>query len=180
MTPGCPYYRHRLTVGSYNYPCWMYMENINTKFVSICTLLSNQTRMICAGMAWKLSDVQPFVCSYIVNLCSANLIPKVLLYWILKFQVRDSDGSIIQFYYGEDGMDITKTRFLSEKQFPFLADNHQVSCVHVTYNHHYCHSYVYVFYGKPDLECTVYYREFWVDCCYEWLNLIGASLSEPH
>ena len=44
----------------------------------------------------------------------------------LHLQVRDSDGSIIQFYYGEDGMDITKTRFLSEKQFPFLADNHQV------------------------------------------------------
>ena len=41
-------------------------------------------------------------------------------------QVRDSDGSVIQFYYGEDGMDITKTRFLSEKQFPFLADNSQV------------------------------------------------------
>lgn len=41
-------------------------------------------------------------------------------------QVRDSDGSVIQFYYGEDGMDITKARFLSEKQFPFLADNHQV------------------------------------------------------
>ena len=41
-------------------------------------------------------------------------------------QVRDSDGSVIQFYYGEDAMDITKTRFLSEKQFPFLADNYQV------------------------------------------------------
>ena len=41
-------------------------------------------------------------------------------------QVRDSDGSVIQFYYGEDGMDIAKTQFLSEKQFPFLAENFQV------------------------------------------------------
>lgn len=37
--------------------------------------------------------------------------------------VRDSDGSIVQFYYGEDGLDISKTGFLSPKQFPFLTDN---------------------------------------------------------
>ena len=49
----------------------------------------------------------------------------LIIYYLIQ-QVRDSDGSVIQFYYGEDGMDITKTRFLSEKQFPFLADNHQV------------------------------------------------------
>ena len=48
------------------------------------------------------------------------------LYTGLLLQVRDSDGSVIQFYYGEDGMDITKTQFLSERQFPFLADNYQV------------------------------------------------------
>eukprot|EP01124_Arcella_intermedia_P012270 TRINITY_DN1860_c0_g1_i1.p1 TRINITY_DN1860_c0_g1~~TRINITY_DN1860_c0_g1_i1.p1 ORF type:complete len:1681 (-),score=261.51 TRINITY_DN1860_c0_g1_i1:48-4424(-) len=35
--------------------------------------------------------------------------------------VRDSDGSIIQFFYGEDGLDVTKTSFLN--QFDFLADN---------------------------------------------------------
>ena len=40
--------------------------------------------------------------------------------------MRDCDGSVVQFLYGEDGMDITKTRFLSEKQFPFLIDNYQV------------------------------------------------------
>lgn len=28
-----------------------------------------------------------------------------------------------QFYYGEDGLDISKTGFLSPKQFPFLTDN---------------------------------------------------------
>ncbi|XP_017771574.1 PREDICTED: DNA-directed RNA polymerase I subunit RPA1 [Nicrophorus vespilloides] len=37
--------------------------------------------------------------------------------------VRDSDGSVIQFNYGEDGMDISKVQFLNEKQIPFLADN---------------------------------------------------------
>lgn len=37
--------------------------------------------------------------------------------------VRDSDNSVIQFMYGEDGMDISKSQFLKSKQFPFLSDN---------------------------------------------------------
>ncbi|KAJ3652064.1 hypothetical protein Zmor_018061 [Zophobas morio] len=37
--------------------------------------------------------------------------------------VRDSDKSVIQFLYGEDGMDISKVQFLNEKQLGFLADN---------------------------------------------------------
>lgn len=37
--------------------------------------------------------------------------------------VRDSDKSVIQFLYGEDGMDITKVQFLNEKQLPFLEKN---------------------------------------------------------
>lgn len=37
--------------------------------------------------------------------------------------VRDSDQSVIQFMYGEDGMDISKSQFLKVKQFPFLMDN---------------------------------------------------------
>lgn len=28
--------------------------------------------------------------------------------------VRDCDGSIVQFYYGEDGMDVTKTSCLTK------------------------------------------------------------------
>ena len=49
-------------------------------------------------------------------------------------QIRDSDGSVIQFLYGEDGMDIGKTRFLSEKQFPFLINNYEVRlCVRFVY-----------------------------------------------
>ncbi|EFN81707.1 DNA-directed RNA polymerase I subunit RPA1 [Harpegnathos saltator] len=37
--------------------------------------------------------------------------------------VRDSDGSLIQFYYGEDGLDIPGSRFLKKEQIPFLVDN---------------------------------------------------------
>lgn len=37
--------------------------------------------------------------------------------------VRDSDSSVIQFMYGEDGMDVSKSQFLKTKQFPFLHDN---------------------------------------------------------
>lgn len=40
--------------------------------------------------------------------------------------VRDSDGSVVQFYYGEDGLDVMKTSFLSEKQFHFMAANFKV------------------------------------------------------
>lgn len=40
--------------------------------------------------------------------------------------VRDSDGSVVQFLYGEDGLDIPKTQYLQPKQFPFIADNHKV------------------------------------------------------
>lgn len=37
--------------------------------------------------------------------------------------VRDSDGSLIQFYYGEDGLDISGSRFMKKEQMPFLVDN---------------------------------------------------------
>nr|XP_057919722.1 DNA-directed RNA polymerase I subunit RPA1 [Doryrhamphus excisus] len=40
--------------------------------------------------------------------------------------VRDSDGSVVQFLYGEDGLDISKTQFLQPKQFPFIEDNFEV------------------------------------------------------
>lgn len=39
--------------------------------------------------------------------------------------VRDSDRSVIQFLYGEDGLDITKAQFLNQKQFPFLLENYK-------------------------------------------------------
>uniref|UniRef100_A0A673NKL2 DNA-directed RNA polymerase n=1 Tax=Sinocyclocheilus rhinocerous TaxID=307959 RepID=A0A673NKL2_9TELE len=40
--------------------------------------------------------------------------------------VRDSDGSVVQFLYGEDGLDIPKTQFLQLQQFPFIKDNYEV------------------------------------------------------
>ncbi|XP_069571829.1 DNA-directed RNA polymerase I subunit RPA1 [Brachyistius frenatus] len=40
--------------------------------------------------------------------------------------VRDSDGSVVQFLYGEDGLDIPKTQFLQHRQFSFIEDNYEV------------------------------------------------------
>lgn len=40
--------------------------------------------------------------------------------------VRDSCGSVIQFLYGEDGLDITKCQMLKEKAYPLLVDNHKI------------------------------------------------------
>lgn len=37
--------------------------------------------------------------------------------------VRDYDGSVVQFYYGEDGLDIPGSRFLKKEQIAFLIDN---------------------------------------------------------
>ncbi|VDM52658.1 unnamed protein product [Angiostrongylus costaricensis] len=37
--------------------------------------------------------------------------------------VRDHDGSIVQFRYGEDGLDVTKSTYISPKTFPFLKGN---------------------------------------------------------
>ncbi|KAI8773138.1 DNA-directed RNA polymerase I subunit RPA1 [Biomphalaria glabrata] len=37
--------------------------------------------------------------------------------------VRDSDGGVIQFYYGEDGLEPMRSTFLQASQFPFLTEN---------------------------------------------------------
>ncbi|XP_046454173.1 DNA-directed RNA polymerase I subunit RPA1-like [Daphnia pulex] len=37
--------------------------------------------------------------------------------------VRDSDGLVLQFLYGEDGLDICKSQFLNDKGMPFLVAN---------------------------------------------------------
>lgn len=37
--------------------------------------------------------------------------------------VRDADSSVIQFAYGEDGLDVLKCQFLRKDQFPFLDTN---------------------------------------------------------
>lgn len=43
--------------------------------------------------------------------------------------VRDSDGSVVQFLYGEDGLDVPKTQFLQPRQLPFIQDNYEVGDV---------------------------------------------------
>ena len=41
--------------------------------------------------------------------------------------VRDScDGSVIQFQYGEDGLDVCKSQYLKTKQLDFLQENNSV------------------------------------------------------
>lgn len=40
--------------------------------------------------------------------------------------VRDSCGSVIQFLYGEDGLDIVKSQMLKEKAFASLIDNYNI------------------------------------------------------
>ncbi|XP_071952689.1 DNA-directed RNA polymerase I subunit RPA1-like [Antedon mediterranea] len=40
--------------------------------------------------------------------------------------VRDSDGSIVQFNYGEDSLDISKTPYLNPTQYDFLIENSEV------------------------------------------------------
>lgn len=37
--------------------------------------------------------------------------------------VRDSDNTVIQFYYGEDGLDVMKTKLLEPERFPVLIQN---------------------------------------------------------
>lgn len=37
--------------------------------------------------------------------------------------VRDSDNSVIQFQYGEDGLDISKSQLLKKDRCQFFADN---------------------------------------------------------
>ena len=37
--------------------------------------------------------------------------------------VRDSDGSVVQFQYGEDSMDVCKSQYLNSGQLKFLQQN---------------------------------------------------------
>ncbi|RWS10671.1 DNA-directed RNA polymerase I subunit RPA1-like protein [Dinothrombium tinctorium] len=40
--------------------------------------------------------------------------------------VRDSDGSVIQFLYGEDGLDVTKNQLLKSKGLPIICSNNEI------------------------------------------------------
>ncbi|KAI6228249.1 DNA-directed RNA polymerase subunit [Aphelenchoides besseyi] len=41
------------------------------------------------------------------------------------YTVRDHDGGVVQFRYGEDGMDVAKSTFLSAGKFDFLKENQE-------------------------------------------------------
>ena len=41
--------------------------------------------------------------------------------------VRDGDGSIVQFLYGDDGVDVLKCQYLHDNQFKTVIDNQKVS-----------------------------------------------------
>ena len=41
--------------------------------------------------------------------------------------VRDGDGSVIQFLYGEDGMDVMKSQYMQSSQFKSVAQNYEVN-----------------------------------------------------
>ena len=40
--------------------------------------------------------------------------------------VRDGDGSIVQFLYGDDGIDVLKVQYLHDNQFKTVIDNQKV------------------------------------------------------
>lgn len=68
--------------------------------------------------------------------------------------VRDADGSIIQFSYGEDGVDVHQTSFISK--FKALEENHQI--LREKFLHHLDKSNSYIEHLPPKLEKKA--REF--------------------
>lgn len=40
--------------------------------------------------------------------------------------VRDGDGSVVQFLYGDDGIDVLKCQYLQDNQFKTVIDNQKV------------------------------------------------------
>ena len=62
-------------------------------------------------------------------MCLFRCLIKSLESLVLSYDlsVRDNDGTIVQFLYGDDGVDVSKSAFLHRKQFDFLFDNFQVS-----------------------------------------------------
>lgn len=95
------------------------------------TLLSKPVDLvICRGRSELLllhSDIYCSVRESEVMLCFRCVI-KHLEGLVVQYDltVRDSDGSVVQFLYGEDGLDIPKTQFLQPRQFPFIKDNYEV------------------------------------------------------
>jgi len=62
--------------------------------------------------------VKTSVSGYLQRCLIKNMETLVVQY---DFTVRDADGSVVQFYYGEDALDPTKTRYLTN--FKFIEKN---------------------------------------------------------
>lgn len=62
-------------------------------------------------------------------LSTDRIIRSLLCSWFLglvvnyDLTVRDSDGSVVQFQYGEDSMDVCKSQYLKSGQLKFLQQN---------------------------------------------------------
>lgn len=82
-------------------------------------LLSNLLSEPAEDLILKWTSNNTFICRCIIK----HLEGLVVQY---DLTVRDSDGSVVQFLYGEDGLDIPKTPFLQPRQFPFIEDNFEV------------------------------------------------------
>lgn len=51
------------------------------------------------------------------------------LYVQYDMTVRDGDGSIVQFMYGDDGVDVLKCQYLRQDQFKTVIDNQKVCII---------------------------------------------------
>lgn len=49
------------------------------------------------------------------------------LYVQYDMTVRDGDGSVVQFLYGDDSVDVLKCQYLQTNQFRTVLDNYQVA-----------------------------------------------------
>ena len=48
------------------------------------------------------------------------------LYVQYDMTVRDGDGSVIQFLYGDDGIDVLQNQFLKKEQYKTIIQNYKV------------------------------------------------------
>ena len=97
--------------------CHGYLPSHRIFFTHLCSLSFSYLYIFCTFQV-KLTSHEYFtslLCISLIFLCLFHFIPPV--------QVRDSDGSIVQFQYGEDGLDILRTPFLHKEQFKFLIEN---------------------------------------------------------
>lgn len=62
--------------------------------------------------------------SYFFYRCLVKSLESLVLSYDMT--VRDNDGVVVQFLYGEDGVNVEKSPFLQYNQYGFLMENLQV------------------------------------------------------